>query len=80
MPVFVDIDQDTWCISPEAIEEAVTPKTKGIVVVHILGQPALATLGHQWACSGMQEHSAFIRLKISASAARVELSFRNILP
>ncbi len=39
-PVFVDIDADTWCISPEAIAKAITPKTKGIVVVHIFGQPA----------------------------------------
>ena len=39
-PVFVDIDADTWCISPEAIARAVTPRTKGIVVVHIFGQPA----------------------------------------
>lgn len=39
-PVFVDIDADTWCISPEAIAKAITSKTKGIVVVHIFGQPA----------------------------------------
>jgi dTDP-4-amino-4,6-dideoxygalactose transaminase len=39
-PVFVDIDPDTWCISPEAVARAITPKTKGIVVVHIFGQPA----------------------------------------
>lgn len=39
-PVFVDIDADTWCINPEAIAKAITPKTKGIVVVHIFGQPA----------------------------------------
>jgi dTDP-4-amino-4,6-dideoxygalactose transaminase len=39
-PVFVDIDPDTWCISPEAIARAVTSRTKGIVVVHIFGQPA----------------------------------------
>jgi dTDP-4-amino-4,6-dideoxygalactose transaminase len=39
-PVFVDIEPDTWCISPEAIAKAVTPRTKGIVVVHIFGQPA----------------------------------------
>jgi dTDP-4-amino-4,6-dideoxygalactose transaminase len=39
-PVFVDIEADTWCISPEAIARAVTPRTKGIVVVHIFGQPA----------------------------------------
>jgi dTDP-4-amino-4,6-dideoxygalactose transaminase len=39
-PVFVDIEPDTWCISPEAIARAITPRTKGIVVVHIFGQPA----------------------------------------
>jgi len=39
-PVFVDIEPDTWCISPEAIARAVTPRTRGIVVVHIFGQPA----------------------------------------
>ena len=39
-PVFVDIDADTWCINPEAISKAITPKTKGIVVVHIFGQAA----------------------------------------
>lgn len=39
-PVFVDIDPDTWCISPEAIARAITPRTRGIVVVHIFGQPA----------------------------------------
>lgn len=39
-PVFVDIDPDTWCISPRAIEKAITKKTKGIMVVHSFGYPA----------------------------------------
>ena len=39
-PVFVDIDPDTWCLSPEAIARAITPKTKGVVLVHLFGQPA----------------------------------------
>lgn len=39
-PVFVDIDPDTWCISPEAIESAITSKTRGIIAVHLLGHPA----------------------------------------
>jgi dTDP-4-amino-4,6-dideoxygalactose transaminase len=39
-PVFADIDADTWCLDPAAIERAITPRTKGIVVVHIFGQPA----------------------------------------
>lgn len=38
--VFVDIDPDTWCIDPKAIEEAVTEKTKAIMLVHTFGHPA----------------------------------------
>lgn len=39
-PVFVDIDPDTFCIDPEKIIEAITPRTKAIIVVHIGGHPA----------------------------------------
>lgn len=40
IPVFVDIDPDTFCIDPNKIIEAVTPKTKAIIAVHLGGQPA----------------------------------------
>lgn len=36
-PIFVDILADTWCIDPSKIEEAITPKTKAIVAVHLYG-------------------------------------------
>ena len=39
-PVFVDIEADTFNIDPEQIEAAVTPRTKGIVVVDVFGHPA----------------------------------------
>jgi len=39
-PVFVDIEPDSWCIDPAAIERAITPKTKGIMLVHTFGYPA----------------------------------------
>ncbi|MFN3192030.1 MAG: DegT/DnrJ/EryC1/StrS family aminotransferase [Aureliella sp.] len=39
-PVFVDVDPDTWCIDPEKIEAAVTPRTRGLVAVHLMGHPA----------------------------------------
>lgn len=39
-PVFVDIDPDSWCIAPAAIEAAVTPKSKAIMLVHSFGHPA----------------------------------------
>ena len=39
-PVFVDIEPSTFNISPQAIEAAITPRTRGIVVVHLFGQMA----------------------------------------
>jgi dTDP-4-amino-4,6-dideoxygalactose transaminase len=39
-PVFVDVLQDTFNIDPEAIEKAITTKTKAINPVHLCGQPA----------------------------------------
>lgn len=38
--VFVDINPDSWCIDPKAIEAAITPKTKAIMLVHAFGYPA----------------------------------------
>ena len=40
IPVFVDIDPQTYNIAPAAIEEAITPRTKAIMPVHIGGCPA----------------------------------------
>src|SRR5918992_5764101 len=39
-PVFVDIDPATYNISPRAIQDAITPRTRGIVAVHLFGQMA----------------------------------------
>ena len=39
-PVVVDVDMDTYCIDPEAVERAITPRTKAIVPVHLFGQCA----------------------------------------
>jgi dTDP-4-amino-4,6-dideoxygalactose transaminase len=39
-PVFVDVDRKSFCMEPEAVEKAITPKTKAIVPVHLYGQAA----------------------------------------
>lgn len=39
-PVFVDISADTLCIDPEAIQRAITPRTKVIIPVHFAGRSA----------------------------------------
>jgi perosamine synthetase len=38
-PVFADCTPDTWCICPESVERLITPRTKGILVVHLFGHP-----------------------------------------
>ncbi|MCK4983148.1 MAG: DegT/DnrJ/EryC1/StrS family aminotransferase [Victivallaceae bacterium] len=37
--VWSDIDKDTWVANPKDIERKITPNTKAIVVVHLLGMP-----------------------------------------
>lgn len=39
-PVFVEVDPKTFCIEPDAIRKAITPKTKAIVPVHLYGHAA----------------------------------------
>ncbi len=39
-PVFVDIEADSFNVSPAAIEAAITPRTRAIIVVHLFGQMA----------------------------------------
>ena len=39
-PVFVDIEADSFCMDPAAVEAAITPRTAGIMPVHLYGHPA----------------------------------------
>lgn len=39
-PVFVDSEPETWNIDPNTVAEAITPRTKAILAVHLYGHPA----------------------------------------
>jgi len=39
-PVFVDILPDSWCLDPEAVSRAITPRTKAIIATHLYGNMA----------------------------------------
>ncbi|VAX37982.1 Aminotransferase, DegT/DnrJ/EryC1/StrS family [hydrothermal vent metagenome] len=39
-PVFVDVEEHTYNIDPQKFKEAITEKTKAIILVHLYGQPA----------------------------------------
>ncbi len=40
LPVLVDVDPETYCINPDLVEEAITPRTKAVIAVHMGGHPA----------------------------------------
>jgi dTDP-4-amino-4,6-dideoxygalactose transaminase len=48
-PVFCDVDPDTFCVTPETVAAALTPRTKAVIVVHLFGNVApvaeIAALG-----------------------------------
>ena len=51
-PIFVDVLEDTWCLDPEKVEVAITPKTKAIMAVHLYGSisemDALMDIGRRY--------------------------------
>lgn len=40
VPVFADIEPDSFCIDPASVEALITPRTRGVVAVNIFGHPA----------------------------------------
>ena len=40
VPVIVDTEKDTFCMDPDRFEEAITPKTKAVIPVHLFGSMA----------------------------------------
>jgi dTDP-4-amino-4,6-dideoxygalactose transaminase len=39
-PVFVDVDARTFNLEPQAVERAITPRTRAVIAVHLFGQCA----------------------------------------
>src|SRR5215203_669881 len=39
-PVFCDVDPETFCVTPESVRAALTPRTKAVIVVHLFGNVA----------------------------------------
>lgn len=44
-PIFADVDSETWCLSPESFEKAITSRTKAVIVVDLYGgMPDIVTI------------------------------------
>jgi len=71
-PVFVEVDTKTFCIDPEAIKKAITPKTKAIVPVHLYGQSCRM----EEIMAIAKEHNLFV-IEDNAQAIGSEYTFKN---
>lgn len=71
-PVLVEVDPDTFCISPEAMRKAIGPKTKAIVPVHLFGQCADMEAIMQIA----REHNLYV-IEDNAQAIGADYTFAN---
>ena len=40
IPIFADLDPNSFCLDPRSIESRITERTKAIIVVHLFGHPA----------------------------------------
>ncbi|HRZ86968.1 MAG TPA: DegT/DnrJ/EryC1/StrS family aminotransferase [bacterium] len=69
-PVFVDIEPDTFNIDPEKLEKKITPKTRGIMPVHLFGQTA--NMDHIMATA--RKHGLFV---IEDAAQAIGATYRG---
>lgn len=40
IPIFADIEPDSWCLDPKSFEALITERTKAVIPVHLYGHPA----------------------------------------
>ena len=71
-PVFVDVDPQTFCIDVSKIREAITPKTKAIVPVHLYGQ----SCDMEEIMKIAQEHNLFV-VEDNAQAIGATIKFSD---
>ena len=86
VPVFADIDRASMCLSPQAVEAAITSATAAIIPVHIAGMPAdMDGIKSVAACHGLaviedccQAHGAVYRgQKVGAIGDMGAFSFQS---
>lgn len=80
-PIFVDIDPLTWCLDVDKAAEAITPRTRGIIAVHLYGHPAMMdSILDMASCHGLwvvedaaEAHGAAIGSRPAGSFGRISV-------
>ena len=78
-PVIVDIESESWCMDPQKMAEAITPKTRAVIPVHLYGQPcnmdAIASLCDQHNIAIVEDcaeaHGARYKQKMAGSYSAI---------
>lgn len=73
VPVFVDVEKETFNINPFLIEKVITPRTRAIMPVHLMGKPAKMDEINRIA----KKHKLFV-IEDAAEAHGAEYKGRNI--
>jgi UDP-2-acetamido-2-deoxy-ribo-hexuluronate aminotransferase len=77
-PVFIDVDPKTFCIDPVKIREAITPRTKAIVPVHLYGQSApmeeIMTIAKEFGLYVIEDNAQAIGATIQFSDGTVHMT------
>jgi perosamine synthetase len=54
MPVFADVSEQDWNLTPESVSRCLSPRTRAVIAVHLYGNPAdceaLAEAGTRTSC------------------------------
>ena len=90
-PVLVDVDRETFCMSPDAVRRAITEKTKVILPVHLFGQNAdmesLRAIAQEHklyvvedACQSMGSHYTFQNGESYASGCMGNIGCTSFFP
>lgn len=72
-PVFADIEDQYYCLDPEAVEAAITPRTKAVMPVHLYGHPAAMDRFHD-----LCERHGLLLLEDAAQAHAASLHGRPL--
>lgn len=85
-PIFADIDPKTMCLSPEAAEKLITPRTKAIVPVHVYGHlcdvDGFARLGEKYGVKIIYDaaHAFGVKLRGKSIAEYGDMSMFSFHP
>ena len=69
-PVLVDCLEDTWCIDPSLVDDAITEKTRAVIPVHLLGHPSNVHAIRE-VCTGRDRDIFILEDAAEAHGARV---------